>query len=80
MRCNFHQSVRDRNVGEDCGEPVGVRLGVATVGKIGRHEAGMLWVMVQIALTDVRCKLDLTALVEAFADSVLEVSAGRGKN
>ena len=76
MRCNFHQSVRDRNVGEDCGEPVGV----ATVGKIGRHEAGMLWVMVQIALTDVRCKLDLTALVEAFADSVLEVSAGRGKN
>ena len=50
------------------------------MGKIGRHEAGMLWVMVQIALTDVRCKLDLTALVEAFADSVLEVSAGRGKD
>ena len=50
------------------------------MGKIGRHEAGMLWVMVQIALTDVRCKLDLAALVEAFADSVLEVSAGRGKD
>ena len=76
MRCNFHQSVRDRNVGEDCCEPVGV----ATVGKVGRHKAWMLWVMVQIALTDVRSKLDLTALVEAFADSVLEVSAGRGKN
>ena len=76
MRCNFNQSVGDFDVGEYGGKPVGV----ATVGKIGRHEAGMLWVMVQIALTDVRCKLDLTALVEAFADSVLEVSAGRGKD
>ena len=76
MRCNFNQSVGDCDVGEYGGKPVGV----ATVGKIGRHEAGMLWVMVQIALTDVRCKLDLTALVEAFADSVLEVSAGRGRN
>ena len=76
MRCNFHQSVRDRNVGEDCGEPVGV----ATLGKIGRHEVGVFWVMVQIALSDVRCKLDLAVLVEAFADSVLEVSAGCGRN
>ena len=33
MRRNFHQSVRDCYVGEDGGKPVGI----AAVGKVGRH-------------------------------------------
>ena len=49
MRCNFHQSVGDCDVGEYGGKPVGV----ATVGEIGRHEARMCWVMGQVACSDV---------------------------
>ena len=50
------------------------------MGEIGRHEARMFWVMVQVALSDVECKLDPAAQVETFTHSVLEVSARRQRD
>ena len=75
MRRNFHQSVRDCYVGENGGKPVGV----ATVGKVGRHKAGVCGIVGAVAGADIEGELDLAALVEAFADFVLELSASRRK-
>ena len=75
MRRNFHQSVRDCYVGEDGGKPVGI----AAVGKVGRHEARVCGVVGAGAGADIEGELNLAALVEALADFMLEVTAGGGK-
>ena len=75
MRRNFHQSVRDCYVGEDGGKPVGI----AAVGKVGRHEARVCGVVGAVAGADIEGELNLAALVEALADFMLEVTAGGGK-
>ena len=76
MRRNFHQSVRDCYVGEDGGKPVGI----AAVGKVGRHEARVCGVVGAVAGADIEGELDLAALVEALADFMLEVTAGGGSS
>ena len=76
MRRNFHQSVRDCYVGEDGGKPVGV----AAVGKVGRHEARVGRVVGAVAGADIEGELNLAALVEALADFMLEVTAGGGSS
>ena len=76
MRRNFHQSVRDCYVGEDGGKPVGI----AAVGKVGRHEARVCGVVGAVAGADIEGELNLAALVEALADFVLEVTAGGGSS
>ena len=76
MRRNFHQSVRDCYVGEDGGKPVGI----AAVGKVGRHEARVCGVVGAVAGADIEGELNLAALVEALADFMLEVTAGGGSS
>ena len=76
MRRNFHQSVRDCYVGEDGGKPVGV----AAMGKVGRHEARVGRVVGAVAGADIEGELNLAALVEALADFMLEVTAGGGSS
>ena len=76
MRRNFHQSVRDCYVGEDGGKPVGI----AAVGKVGRHEARVCGVVGAVAGADIEGELDLAALVKALTDFMLEMAAGGGSS
>ena len=76
MRRNFHQSVRDCYVGEDGGKPVGV----AAMGKVGRHEARVGRVVGAVAGADIEGELDLAALVKALTDFMLEMAAGGGSS
>ena len=55
-------------------------MGVATVGKVGRHEAGVCGIVGAVAGADIEGELDLAALVEALADFMLEVTAGGGSS
>ena len=51
-------------------------MGIAAVGKVGRHEARVCGVVGAVAGADIEGELDLAALVEALADFMLEVTAG----
>ena len=47
-------------------------MGVATVGKVGRHEAGVCGVVGAVAGADIEGELNLAALVEALADLTVD--------
>ena len=51
-------------------------MGIAAVGKVGRHEARVCGVVGAVAGADIEGELNLAALVEALADFMLEVTAG----
>ena len=55
-------------------------MGIAAVGKVGRHEARVCGVVGAVAGADIEGELDLAALVEALADFMLEVAAGGGSS
>ena len=55
-------------------------MGVAAVGKVGRHEARVCGVVGAVAGADIEGELNLAALVEALADFMLEVTAGGGSS
>ena len=55
-------------------------MGVAAVGKEGRHEARVCGVVGAVAGADIEGELNLAALVEALADFMLEVTAGGGSS
>ena len=58
-------------------------MGIAAVGKVGRHEAGVCGVVGAVAGADIEGELNLAALVEALAeiaDFVLKVPASRGRD
>ena len=49
-------------------------MGVAAVGKVGRHEARVCGVVGAVAGADIEGELNLAALVEALADRPLRRS------
>lgn len=55
-------------------------MGIAAVGKVGRHEARVCGVVGAVAGADIEGELNLAALVEALADFMLEVTAGGGSS
>ena len=55
-------------------------MGVAAVGKVGRHEARVCGVVGAVAGADIEGELDLAALVKALTDFMLEMAAGGGSS
>ena len=55
-------------------------MGIAAVGKVGRHEARVCGVVGAVAGANIEGELNLAALVEALADFMLEVAAGGGSS
>jgi hypothetical protein len=54
-------------------------VGIAAVGKVGRHEARVCGVVGAVAGADIEGELNLAALVEALADFMLEVTAAEAE-